>query len=236
LARLVSRVSSIGDEMIERLRIVPTPTAPANGKSAVVGDTGTASNHHSGMEDPRELADAIPLVERAFAFVDLCGFTGFIATHGEYAAIDALKAFRTLTREIATRRGVLVAKWLGDGAMLVGVDVGPAIAAAAELIARYDDQHLALRGGIAHGSVLLFEGDDYIGRPANLAARFCDSARPGELLAVGYPADALPAWMQVLGTRDLTLRGLGKIRHVQRLGLLPGVELPEMSSASPPES
>lgn len=232
LARLVSRVGSIGDEVIERLRIVPA--VPADADKASLGGTGTASAQ-PGMEDPRELADAIPLVERSFAFVDLCGFTGFIATHGEHAAIDALKTFRTLTREIATRRGVLVAKWLGDGAMLVGVDVGPTIAAAAELIARYDDKSLALRGGVAHGSVLLFEGDDYIGRPTNLAARFCHAARPGELLAIGNPADALPAWMQVLGTRDLTLRGLGKIRHVQRLGLVPGVELPEMSSASPPE-
>lgn len=180
----------------------------------------------SGMEDPRDLADSIPLFERAFAFVDLCGFTSFISSSGEHAAIDALNVFRALTRDIATRRGVRIAKWLGDGAMLVGVEVGPAIAAAAELIARYEGQALALRGGIAHGWVLLFEGDDYIGRPANLAARLCDAARPGELLAVGYPASTLPPWMRVLGTRSLTLRGVGRIRRVQRLGLDPDVELP----------
>ena len=59
----------------------------------------------SGTEQPRELADAIPLVERAFAFMDLCGFTKFIATNGEHAAIEALTSFRSLTRELATRRG-----------------------------------------------------------------------------------------------------------------------------------
>lgn len=162
--------------------------------------------------------------------MDLCGFTRFIATHGEYAAIEALTSFRQLTRELATRRGVRVAKWLGDGAMLVGVEVGPTIAAAAELIARYEGHRLALRGGLAHGQVLIFDGDDYIGRPANLAARLCQSARPGELLAVGYPPASLPPWIRVLGTRSLTLQGLGRFRRVQLLGLVPDVELPTLTS------
>jgi adenylate cyclase len=192
--------------------------------------SGTASAR-IGTEDPSDLARAMPPVERAFAFLDLCGFTAFMSGNGEHAAIDALNTFRMLTREIAARRGVRIAKWLGDGAMLVGVDVGPAIAASAELIARYDGQTLALRGGIAHGRVLLFEGDDYIGRPANLAARLCDAARPGELLALGYPAKALPAWIKVAGTRDLSLRGLGRFRRVQRLTVVPGLELPTLATA-----
>lgn len=194
-------------------RVASKPGAPA-----VVG-AGTAAER-AGTEDPHHAGDATPLVERAFVFVDLCGFTSFMAEHGEHAAIDALTAFHQLTRGVATRRGVRVAKWLGDGAMLVGVDIGPAIAAAAELVARFDRQSLVLRGGVAHGHALLFEGDDYIGRPVNLAARLCAAARPGELLAVGYPARALPTWIQVLATRDLTLRGLGRFQRVQSLGLV----------------
>ena len=103
-------------------------------------------------------------------------------TRGEHAAIDALNAFRNLTRDIATRRGVRIASWLGDGAMLIGTEVGPAIAAAAELIARYDANTLALRGGIADGWALLFDGDDYIGRPVNLAARL-EPGRPARRAA-----------------------------------------------------
>jgi class 3 adenylate cyclase len=200
------------------------PSVPP-GRDAVVRGAGTAPAT-SGMETPRELADAIPLVERSFAFVDLCGFTRFIASEGEHAAIDALHTFRGLTREIATRRGVPVAKWLGDGAMLVGLEVGPTIAAGAELIARYRGQTLTLRGGIAHGWVLLFDGDDYIGRPANLAARLCQAAGPGELLAIGYPAELLPRWVQVGGTRTVELHGIGEIEHVQELGIVPNVEMP----------
>jgi adenylate cyclase len=226
--RLVRQVRDAGRELVERLGAPPSPTTddePGAGHGAV----GTAPTT-SGTEQPRDLADAIPLVERAFAFMDLCGFTGFIATNGEHAAIEALTSFRSLTRELATRRGVRVAKWLGDGAMLVGVEVGPTIAAAAELIARYEGHRLALRGGLAHGRVLIFDGDDYIGRPANLAARLCQAARPGELLTVGYPPGALPPWIRVLDTRSVTLPGLGRFRRAQQLGLVADLELPTLSS------
>ncbi len=214
----------------ERLTLVGATDAVS--RNAARRGAGTAFEQ-AGMEDPHALADLMPLVERAFAFVDLCGFTRFIDERGEHAAIETLATFRALTRGIATRRGVRVAKWLGDGAMLVGVEVGPTIAAAGELIARHDRQPLALRGGIAHGSVLLFDGDDYIGGPVNLAARFCQAAEPSELLSVGYPAAALPPWMRVAGIRSLTLRGLGRVRRVQRLGLVPDVPLPDLSFTSP---
>ena len=189
----------------------------------------------TGMESPQQLASAMPMVERAFVFVDLCGFTEFMASNGEHAAINALTSFRNLTRDIAARRGIFIASWLGDGAMLIADSVGPAVAAAAELIARCDQNTLKLRGGLADGWALLFDGDDYIGRPVNLAARLSQAARPGELLAIGYPPESFPPWMEVLGTRDLTLRGLGRFRRVQRLGLVPGTELPALSRRAGPE-
>jgi class 3 adenylate cyclase len=232
LRPLVRHVRDAGRDLVERLgAVAPSPHADP----ARHGTVGTAPMV-SGTEQPRELADAIPLVERAFAFMDLCGFTKFIATNGEHAAIEALSSFRSLTRELGTRRGVRVAKWLGDGAMLVGVDVGPTIAAAAELIARYEGHSLALRGGLAHGRVLIFDGDDYIGRPTNLAARLCQAARPGELLSVGYPTASLPPWIRVLDTRSVTLQGLGRFRRVQILGLVADLELPTLSSAPHPDA
>ena len=47
-------------------------------------------------------------------------------------------------------------------------------------------------------------------QPANLAARLCQTARPGELLAVGYRASMLPPWIAVHSTRSVTLRGIGR--------------------------
>jgi class 3 adenylate cyclase len=151
-----------------------------------------------------------------------------MATNGEHSAVDALNvrnlragAARRPDRRVAGRR---------RHADRYGDRTGHC--AAAELIARYDGATLALRGGIADGWALLFDGDDYIGRPVNFSARLCQAARPGELLGVGYAPDTFPAWMQVLGTRDLTLRGLGRFRRVQRLGIVPGTELPALSFAS----
>ena len=205
-----------------------TRLVEAGDGSARPGTIGTAPPTR-GIEEPKEIAESIALVDRAFAFVDLCGFTRFMATRGEHAAIATLAQFRSLARAIAVRRGVLVAKWLGDGAMIVGLEVGPTLATAAELIGRYDGSVLPLRGGFAHGQALIVDGDDYIGRPTNLASRLCQVAHPEELLAVGYPAESLPTWIRVLGVRTVTLPGLGRVRETQRLGLVPDLDLPDMS-------
>src|SRR3984957_19133940 len=210
----------------KRLRLAASVDSPAIVAAAgVVGTSPTVR----GVEPPGELAESIVPLDRAFAFVDLCGFTKFIAAHGEHAAVDAIARFRSLVRELAVRRGVRVAKWLGDGAMLIGVEVGPTIATAAELIGRYDGRTLEIRGGVAHGKVLMIAGDDYIGRPTNLAARLCQVARPGELLSVGYSAETLPPWVRVLGTRRVSLQGIGRVGGVQKLGLVPDLDLPTLS-------
>jgi len=229
----------------ERGRRHPTPTStPDPGhRVAARGDeappvaaltgVGTA-REQAGMEFPHDLVVDAPLVERAFAFIDLCGFTTFMAEHGEHEAQRELRGFREQAREISTRRGVRIAKWLGDGAMIVGTAVGPTIAVATELTARYQGEPMGLRGGVAHGQTLLFDGDDYLGQPANLAARLCQVARSGEVLAVGYPAASLPTWIQVVGTRDLSLRGLGRFRRVQRLGVVDGLDLGMLDARSDP--
>jgi class 3 adenylate cyclase len=160
-------------------------------------------------------------VERTFAFVDITGFTEFCDKFGDHAAIDVLTRFRNLCRHISARRGVRVAKWLGDGAMLVGVDEGPVIASVAELVARTPAQGIDSHAGIASGTVLLFEGDDYVGRPANLAARLCDAAGPGEILTCALTGE-LPAWVEardrltvdLVGVGALTARSVGARREI----------------------
>jgi adenylate cyclase len=132
-------------------------------------------------------------VRRYFAFVDLCGFTRFTEVHGDEEAVSVLTGFRTLVRYIASEHGVRVAKWLGDGAMFVSTD-GPALAdALLELDQRASDAvDLPLRAGVSGGDVILFEGDDYIGGPVNLAARLSDVAAPGEILATADMAEFVP--------------------------------------------
>ena len=71
-----------------------------------------------------------------------------------------------------------IAKWLGDGCMIVAVEQADAIAFTLDLESRAADvcAPLTLRAGIATGYALLFEGDDYIGSAVNMAARLCDVA------------------------------------------------------------
>lgn len=130
-------------------------------------------------------ADGVARVDRTFAFIDLSGFTAYTDQEGDAAAVSVLGIFRQAVRDVASRRGVRVAKWLGDGAMLVGIESEPLIEAIVDIEHRIRESGspLALRAGIARGPVLLFEGDDYIGQAVNLASRLCDMAEPHEVLA-----------------------------------------------------
>ena len=68
-------------------------------------------------------------VARTFAFVDLSGFTQFTDLHGDDEAVAVLSQFRAALRATASDIGVRVAKWLGDGAMLVSVDTASLVEA-----------------------------------------------------------------------------------------------------------
>lgn len=171
-----------------------------------------------GTSPPSELVtgDAHIQVVRTFCFVDLTGFTGYTRRHGPHQAVELLAEFRRVTRLIAARRGVRVAKWLGDGAMLVGIDAGPTIALGGHLIHQFADTGIEVRVGIATGSALLFEGDDYIGEPVNLAAKLCAAARSVEILAATDLAE-LPEWIEAAGEVDVDIGGVGVVGGVHRL-------------------
>src|SRR3984885_14213313 len=72
-------------------------------------------------------------VHRSFAFVDVSGFTALTELEGDERAVDVLTAFRALLRDICARRGVRIAKWLGDGVMLVCVTTRPLLETILEL-------------------------------------------------------------------------------------------------------
>jgi len=148
-------------------------------------------------------------VPRTFAFVDLSGFTNYTAAFGDDAAGRILTAFRSLVREIASERGVRIAKWLGDGCMVVSVDQAAAINFALELEHRSAEvcAPLSLRVGIATGHALLFEGDDYIGSAVNMASRLCDVADHSEVLIPAMQLEGLPQGVEATSHGAFELRG-----------------------------
>jgi class 3 adenylate cyclase len=157
-------------------------------------------------------------VPRTFAFVDLSGFTQFTDIHGDDEAVAVLSHFRAVLRATASDIGVRVAKWLGDGAMLVSVDTEALVEATVSLADQFADEGLLpLRAGLAAGNVILFEGDDYTGGAINLAARLCDLAQPLEVLATVAVGDCVPAGIAAIPAGEYAVAGFARPVSVVRL-------------------
>ena len=152
-------------------------------------------------------------VRRNFAFVDVSGFTALTELEGDERAVDVLTAFRALLRDICSRRGVWIAKWLGDGVMLVCVDTRPLLETILELhhvVSEVSEpvQTVSIRSGITSGDVILMEGDDYVGHCVNVAARLCDLAPGGEALADPSVLAHLPNWGVAHAETHVALKGV----------------------------
>ena len=146
-------------------------------------------------------------VRRSFAFVDLSGFTSLTDREGDEKAVEVLTLFRAAVRSVAGFNGVRVAKWLGDGAMIVSIETEPLIEAILEIERRIESggSVLPLRAGMAVGDVILFEGDDYIGRAVNVSARLCDLAGPHQVLA---PVEMIEAEVPPDSIHEIGLKGM----------------------------
>lgn len=160
-------------------------------------------------------------VRRCFSFLDLCGFTTYTETRGDSEAVAVLSLLRATLRAECERSGVRVTKWLGDGAMLSGVERMGVLEATATVAARMRaESPLALRAGIAEGHVIMFEGDDYIGATVNAAARLCDVALPNQILVAAPERgadDALPRWMEMHPLGPVSVAGISRPVEVAEL-------------------
>jgi adenylate cyclase len=162
-------------------------------------------------------------VYRTFAFVDLCGFSGYSDAQGEDGSVAVLAHLRTTIRAAAQRRGVRVAKWLGDGAMIAGIKPDGLVGCVLEvrdIVAA--DGPLPLRGGIAEGPAILFEGDDYVGAAVNVAARLSARAAPNQVLSTADVADQLVAVATLRPLEPLRAGGLSGPIEVRELLTGPG--------------
>lgn len=162
-------------------------------------------------------------VRRAFAFLDLCGFTAFTEDRGDEAAVAILANLRSTLRAAAERRGVRVTKWLGDGAMLSGIQVHALAVCVLEVRDTIAvEGPLPVRAGIACGASIMFEGDDYVGAVVNVASRLTARAKPNQVLATD----------EAVGE----LRGLATSRPYEALrvtGLVRSVQVHELLAAVP---
>ncbi|MCK9247509.1 MAG: adenylate/guanylate cyclase domain-containing protein [Solirubrobacteraceae bacterium] len=160
-------------------------------------------------------------VDRCFAFLDLSGFTAYTEEHGDEEAVSVLAMTRSVVRRAAERRGVRVTKWMGDGVMLSSAEAGGI--AACVLEARHHltgASPLDVRGGVARGKVIMFEGDDYIGSTINLASRLCDVAEAGQILVAVSSDIVLPPWASTSPVGAVTVAGVRRPVEVEALEIL----------------
>ena len=159
-------------------------------------------------------------VSRWFAFIDLSGFTSFGDRFGDDESVRVLTVFRAAVRQVATDFGVRIAKWLGDGCMLVSVDPAQLVAAVTKLetLTHEAELPLSMHAGCAGGAVILLEGDDYTGRSVNLAARLMGVARPHELLMTVELAAHAPAGTAMEPAGMITVAGIQDPVEVVRFG------------------
>jgi len=179
-----------------------------------------------------EARSATTRVTRTFAFIDLCGFTDFCDSHGDDAAVGELVKLRASVRAAAPLFGVRVDKWLGDGVMLVGVDVEPIVASVVAVCNQMTEVgELPMRAGVATGPVIILEGDDYVGKAVNTAARLCDRADAGMILAATESL-VLPDWVEAEACAPLNVRGLADPVEVVSLSAAEGAG-PHATSLAP---
>jgi adenylate cyclase len=159
-------------------------------------------------------------VDRWFAFVDLAGFTSFSDEFGDDESVRVLTAFRAACRTVATDFGVRIAKWLGDGCMFVSVLPEQLVGGVCTLERAVDeiDLPLQIHAGMAGGSVILLEGDDYTGGSVNLASRLMDAAGPHEIFSPPELAALAPEGTPVESIGMLAVAGFHEPVEVVRLG------------------
>jgi adenylate cyclase len=160
------------------------------------------------------------LCERWFSFVDLSGFTSFGDQFGDDESVRVLTVFRAAVRQVATDYGVRIAKWLGDGCMLVSVDPTMLIGAVCKLesLTHELELPLSMHAGCAGGDVILLEGDDYTGRSVNLAARLANVATAHEILATVELAEYAPEGTAIEPAGMITVAGIHDPVEIVRFG------------------
>ena len=128
--------------------------------------------------DDGDGGQALPMT---IVFTDLEGFTTFTGRNGDAAARELLDRHHRAVGPIIRSRGGRTVKKLGDGLLVTFSAPEAAVLAALEMC-ETDHGALRLRAGVHHGEAVLL-GDDLVGHDVNVAARVCDSAKGGQILA-----------------------------------------------------
>jgi adenylate cyclase len=178
------------------------------------------NNVSSGTFKRSSYTTGYPTAQRCMAFVDITSYTSFTHVHGNHAAASMVADFRSIVRTTAEQHGVRVARWLGDGVMLVGTQANKVIESLCVITSQCYDNDIPVHSGVAQGEVVIFEDNDYLGRIVNIAARLSSAANDSELYCHQIPDDQLPSRLDSERIHNLDVKGIGSLQEVIRLRLL----------------
>ncbi|MGH8958335.1 MAG: nickel-binding protein [Acidimicrobiia bacterium] len=130
---------------------------------------------------------------RTIVFTDMVGSTALLDTLGDEAAVEILRVHDRLVRTLLDSHRGREVKHTGDGFMLAFTSPADALRFAVSLQSGLAERGIAIRIGLNTGTPVA-EGRDFFGMAVNVAARLCELAGAGEILAseevVGEAADS----------------------------------------------
>jgi class 3 adenylate cyclase len=117
--------------------------------------------------------------EQTFIFCDIVGWTALTAEQGDDRGAEVAIGLRRRVGVLLAAHRAHEIKALGDGVMLRGEDPAAAVRLGLALVQQPD---VPVRVGIHTGPAVQRDGDWY-GTTVNIAARLCDAAGSGQVLA-----------------------------------------------------
>lgn len=173
------------------------------------------------------------MAEVTVVFADLTGSTGVFESLGNAMATQAITRLMQWIGKVCESHGGHVVKYLGDGALLVFVENGDALAAVTELqrvhITRIENWpeplKMRLQVGMARGEVVE-QNSDVFGDAVNVASRLSDLSGADQILATEAVIERLapdsPVRWRCLGSLDI--RGRSEACVVYRVEWQPELQ------------
>jgi adenylate cyclase len=156
-------------------------------------------------------------------FTDLEGFTAYTDAHGDEAALTLLAEHHQLAAPTVRRWKGRIVKHLGDGLLCTFPQPAQGIRAALDLQASAPDP-LRLRAGVHMGEAAVTR-TDVVGHVVNVAARVCEAAKGGQVLATADVVEAATAAGGIARVR------VGRMKSRRMKGVKTPVRLCEVRAA-----
>ncbi|HEY1653180.1 MAG TPA: adenylate/guanylate cyclase domain-containing protein [Acidimicrobiales bacterium] len=182
------------------------------------GDDGAGSGSGSGAAK-----------ELTVVFTDLEGFTAYTDAHGDAAALALIDAHHELATPMVRRWRGRIVKHLGDGLLCTFPKPASGLRAALDLQASAPDP-LRLRAGVHTGEAVVTRGD-VVGHVVNVAARVCETAKGGQVLATAEVVEAAGGAGSAGSDGALAGVRLGRMKSRRMKGVKTPVRLCEVRAA-----